>query len=59
MKLTGIFLLLAGWTITLCAIILFPHALPRNGFVLAGMCLEALGLALTFRGHLRRGREAE
>lgn len=59
MKLAAIFLLLAGWGIVLSAIVLFPHEMPRGGFVLAGMCLEALGLAIAFRGHSDSGREAE
>lgn len=58
MKLAGLFLLLAGWGIVLGAIVLFPHEMPRNVFVLAGICLEALGLVLAFRGHSERGRES-
>ncbi len=50
MKLAGIFLLLAGWGIVLSAIILFSQASLRECFVLAGMCLEACGLFMTFRG---------
>lgn len=59
MKLAGIFLLLAGWGIVLSAIVLFPHEMPRDSFVLAGICLEAFGLAIAFRGHSDSGREAE
>ena len=55
MNFIGMFLLLAGWGIVLCAIVLFPRALPRSGFVLVGVGVEALGLALTFRGHSQCG----
>jgi hypothetical protein len=61
-KLAGMFLLLAGWGIVLSAIILFSQTSLRECFVLAGMCLEAFGLFLTFRGtHGRsdRGRMLE
>uniref|UniRef100_E6Q0G3 Uncharacterized protein n=1 Tax=mine drainage metagenome TaxID=410659 RepID=E6Q0G3_9ZZZZ len=62
MKLAGIFLLFAGWGIVLSAIVLFSQAISRGSFVLAGMCLEAFGLFLTFRsshGHSERGRMVE
>lgn len=56
MRLAGMFLLLAGWVLTLCAIVLFTQMVPRAGFVLSGICLEFAGLALAFRGdgHWRR-----
>ena len=54
MKLAGIFLLIAGWGIVLSAIVLFSQMALRECFVLAGMCLEASGLFMTFRGS--RGR---
>lgn len=59
MKLAGFFLLVAGWCIVLCAIVLFARALPRYGFVIAGMGLEAFGLTLVFRGDSRGVREVE
>lgn len=62
MKIAGILLLSTGWGIVLSAIILFSQATLRECFVLAGLCLEALGLFMTFRGaHGRsdRGRMLE
>ncbi len=52
MKLAGFLLLLAGWGIVLAAVALLSSALPRTGFVLAGVGVEALGLSLVVRSHL-------
>jgi len=52
MKLAGLLLLLAGWGIVLAAVALLSSALPRTGFVLAGVGVEALGLVLVVRSHL-------
>ena len=52
MKLAGLLLLLAGWGIVLAAVALLSSALPRTGFVLAGVGVEALGLILAVRSHL-------
>jgi hypothetical protein len=58
MKLAGFLLLPAGWVIVLTALVLLAEtqAVARTGFVLAGVCVEALGLVLVVRAHiLRRG----
>ena len=52
MKLAGFLLLLAGWGIVLSAVVLLASALPRGGFVLAGMGVEVTGLILVVRSHL-------
>jgi FtsH-binding integral membrane protein len=52
MKLAGFLLLLAGWGIVLAAVVLLASALPRTGFVLAGIGVEVLGLILVVRSHL-------
>jgi len=54
MKFTGILLLLAGWGISLSAIVLLPHAGARSAFMLTGMLVELLGLALLARAHLQQ-----
>jgi FtsH-binding integral membrane protein len=51
-KLAGFMLLLAGWGIVLAAVVLLASALPRTGFVLAGIGVEVLGLILVVRSHL-------
>jgi hypothetical protein len=52
LKLAGFLLLLAGWAIVLAAVVLLVHALPRTGFVLAGISVEVLGLVVVVRSHL-------
>ena len=52
MKLTGALLLLAGWLLVICALIMLAAGPARNAFVLAGMGVEALGLGLAVRAHL-------
>lgn len=51
MKLVGFLLLAAGWVIVLAAVVLLASALPRTGFVLAGLAVEALGLIVVARAH--------
>lgn len=45
----------AGFFLTLAALVLFPAAAPRAGFVVCGLAVEALGMAVAVRGHMRRG----
>ena len=52
MRLAGFLLLLAGWSIVLTAVALLASALPRAGFVLAGIGVEVLGVVLVARSHL-------
>ena len=52
MRLAGFLLLLAGWSIVLTAVVLLASALPRAGFVLAGIGVEVLGVVLVARSHL-------
>ena len=56
LRLCGFLLLLAGWGLVLAAIILLAPALPRAAFILAGVGVEIVGLALVIRAHrLPRG----
>jgi len=52
MKIAGLFLLVAGWLLVLAAVVLLPPGAAQGAFVLAGIAVEALGLALAFRAHL-------
>ncbi len=47
----GLLLLPAGWIIVLAAVALLPSAPPRAAFVLAGIGVEMLGLAILIRSH--------
>lgn len=51
MKLAGFLLLFAGWALVLTALAILPSPAGRTGFVLAGVCVEILGLVLTARAH--------
>ena len=58
MKVAGFLLLVAGWAIVLSALALLSEnqVTARTGFVVAGLCVEGLGLVLAVRSHiLRRG----
>jgi len=52
MKVIGFLLLPAGWGIVAAAVALLPAGGPRVGFVLAGVLVELLGLALAVYSHL-------
>jgi len=52
MKLAGFLLLLSGWVIVLAAIALLPAGFARGAFLMAGVCVEALGLGLVVRAHM-------
>jgi len=43
---------LAGGALVLSAVALLASAVPRTGFVLAGVGIEILGLVLVARAHL-------
>lgn len=57
MKLLGFLLLVAGWAIVLCSLVLLPARPARSGFVVAGMAVELLGLGLAVRAHMVLGEE--
>jgi hypothetical protein len=57
-KLAGFLLLPAGAIIVLTAVALLPAAPARAVFVLAGVGVEILGLAIAVRSHaIERGNE--
>ncbi len=57
MRATGFLLLVAGWGLVLTALALLRVEGPRAAFVLSGVGVEALGLALVARSHLAPRRE--
>ena len=58
MKLVGLLLMPSGWIIVLAALVLLPGGMSRVIFTLAGIAVEAMGLALMIRTHARlRGDE--
>jgi len=57
MKLAGFLLLLAGWSIVLAAVGILGSAGQRTAFVLAGIGVEIIGLALI--AHTYRAAQGE
>lgn len=51
MKLGGFLLLLSGWGIVVAALAML-HGRAVSGFILAGLAVEILGVALVMRAHL-------
>ncbi len=52
MRVAGLFLLLSGWIIVICAIALLHSPSTIGLFLAAGMVVELLGLILVVRSHL-------
>ena len=57
MKFAGLLVMPAGFFLSLAALVLFPasNAAARTAFVLCGIAVEALGLAVAVRGHMEAG----
>jgi len=51
MKMAGFLLLVAGWLLVLLAVVLLRTMPSRAAFVLAGLAVQILALALLFRTH--------
>ena len=54
MKFAGLLVMPAGFFLSLAALVLFPasNTGARTAFVLCGLAVEALGLAVAVRGHM-------
>jgi hypothetical protein len=54
MKLAGLLVMPAGFFLSIAALVLFPpsNAAARAAFVLCGLAVEGLGLAVAIRGHM-------
>jgi len=57
MKYAGLLLLPAGFFLTVAALVLFPGGAARGAFLVCGLAVEALGLAVAVRGHMARRGE--
>lgn len=55
MKYAGLLVMPAGFFLTLAALVLFPDPARRAGFVLCGLAVEGMGLAVAVRAHMLRG----
>jgi hypothetical protein len=52
MKYAGLLVMPAGFFLTLAALVLFPGSAQRSAFVLCGLAVEGVGLAVAIRGHM-------
>lgn len=59
MKYAGLLVMPAGFFLSIAAILLFPaqSVAPRVAFVVCGLAVEAMGLAVAVRGHMEEIRE--
>jgi hypothetical protein len=53
MKYAGLLVMPAGFFLSIAAILLFPASAQRTVFVLCGLAVEAMGLVVAVRGHMR------
>jgi hypothetical protein len=58
MRCAGLLVMPAGFFLSIAALLLFPAPAPRAAFVLCGLGVEILGLAVTVRGHLEARGES-
>jgi hypothetical protein len=52
MKYAGLLVMPAGFFLVLTALVLFPDPARRAAFVVCGLVVEAMGLAVAVRGHM-------
>jgi hypothetical protein len=55
MRYAGLLVMPTGFLIAVSALVLFPDATRRSAFVVCGLLVEALGLAVAARGHMAQG----
>jgi len=56
MKYAGLLVMPTGFLIAVAALVLFPDPARRGVFVVCGLVLEAVGLAVAVRGHMPGAR---
>ncbi len=52
MKYAGLLVMPAGFFLSIAAVLLFPDPTLRAAFVVCGLAVEAMGLAVAVRGHM-------
>lgn len=58
MKYAGLLVMPAGFLLSIAAILLFPASPSRAGFVVCGLAVEMMGLAVAIRGHMPGDRRS-
>jgi hypothetical protein len=57
MKYAGLLVMPTGFFLCVAAILLFPASAQRLVFVLSGLAVEFLGLAVAIYGHMKLSRD--
>ena len=57
MRYAGLLVMPTGFLIAVAALVMFPDAGRRGVFVVCGLLVEALGLAVAVRGHMLKRKE--
>jgi hypothetical protein len=58
MKYAGLLVMPAGFFLSIAALVLFADLSQRSVFVICGVIVELLGLAVAVRGHITASRGA-
>ncbi len=59
MKYAGLLVMPAGFSLSIAAILLFPNPAARTAFVLCGLAVEVMGLAVAVRGYMETRGEKQ
>jgi hypothetical protein len=59
MRIAGFLLLVTGWLLVLCALVLLRLSPAMVAFISAGLLIEVFGLALAVRSHMPVGDARE
>ena len=54
MTFLGFTILVSGWLLVIATLVLLRPGVARNGFIVAALAVEALGLALVARAQIAR-----
>ena len=52
MKYAGLFVMPAGFFLSIAALLLFPPSSARGAFIICGVAVETMGLVVAMRGHM-------
>jgi hypothetical protein len=58
MKYAGLLVMVAGFFLSIAALVLFPALAQRGVFVVCGLGVEGLGLFVTVRAHMQARGES-
>jgi hypothetical protein len=58
MKYAGLLVMTAGFFLSIAALVLFPPGPSRAFFVVSGLAVEGLGVAVAVRGHMQAREES-